>query len=91
MPKSGQAKLVLSNIGDREASLTINKQTIRIAAGAGGPHAKGPTLELPPGKYRYSLKVAGDSVRSNEIEVAADDTWGLLLAPGGDVLALHVY
>jgi hypothetical protein len=82
---------VLSNIGEREASFTINKKTIRIAAGAGGPHVRGPTLELPPGKYRYSLKVAGDTVKSNEIEVAADDTWGLMLAPDGDVLALHVY
>jgi hypothetical protein len=91
MPRPGQAKLLFVNIGDSEADLTINKQTIKIAAGAGGPHAKGPTLELPPGKYQYSLKVAGSPVRNNEIEVAADDTWGLMVAPGGDVMPLHVY
>ena len=91
MPKPGQARLLFSNLGDSEAALTINKQTIRIAAGAGGPHAKGPTLELPPGKYSYSLKVAGGPVRNNEIDVAADDAWGLLIAPGGDVMSLQVY
>jgi hypothetical protein len=91
MPRPGQAKLLFVNIGDSEANLTINKQTIKIAAGAGGPHAKGPTLELPPGKYQYSLKVAGSPVRNNEIEVAADDTWGLMVAPGGDVMPLQVY
>jgi catechol 2,3-dioxygenase-like lactoylglutathione lyase family enzyme len=91
MPKPGQAKLLLSNLGDGEATLTINKQAIRIAAGAGGPQAKGPTLELPPGKYRYSLKVAGGPVRTDEIELAADDAWGLMVGPGGDVLSLHVY
>jgi hypothetical protein len=91
MPKPGQARLLLSNIGDSDAALTINKQTIKIAAGAGGPHAKGPTLELPPGKYQYSVKVAGSAVQNNEIELAADDAWGLLVAPDGGVLPLHVY
>ena len=91
MPKPGQAKLMFSNLGNGEATVTINKQTIRIAPGAGGPQSKGPTLELPPGKYRYSLKVAGGPARSNEIEVAADDAWGLMVAPDGEVMPLHVY
>jgi hypothetical protein len=91
MPKPGQAKLMFTNLGDSEAALTINKQTIKIAAGAGGPHAKGPTLELPPGKYQYSLKVAGGPARNNAIEVAADDAWGLMIAPDGDVMSLQVY
>jgi hypothetical protein len=91
LPKPGQAKLMFSNLGDSEAALTINKQTIKIAAGAGGPHAKGPTVELPPGKYQYSLKVAGSPVRNNAIEVAADDAWGLMIAPGGEVMPLQVY
>ncbi len=91
MPKPGQAKLMFTNLGDSEAALTVNKQTIKIAAGAGGPHAKGPTLELPPGKYQYSLKVAGSPVRNNVIEVAADDAWGLMIAPDGEVMPLQVY
>jgi hypothetical protein len=90
-PRPGQAKLLLGNIGESDASLSINKQTIKIAAGAGGPGSKGPTLELPPGKYQYSVKVAGGPAQNNEIEVAADDAWGLMLAPDGAVLALHVY
>jgi hypothetical protein len=91
MPKPGQAKLMFVNIGDGEAAVTINKQTIRIAAGAGTPQSKGPTLDLPPGKYQYSLKVAGGPVRNNAIEVAADDAWGLMIAPGGEVMSLQVY
>ncbi len=91
MPKPGQAKLMFSNLGNGEATVTINKQSIRIAPGAGGPQSEGPTLELPPGKYRYSLKVGGGPARSNEIEVAADDAWGLMVAPDGEVMPLHVY
>jgi hypothetical protein len=91
MPKPGQARLMFVNVGDSEAAVTINKQTIKIAAGAGGPRAKGPTLDLPPGKYQYSLKVAGGPARNNVIELAADDTWGLMVAPGGEVMPLQVY
>ena len=91
MPKPGQARLMFGNMGDSEAALTINRQTIKIAAGAGGPQAKGPTLDLPPGKYRYSVKVAGRPAGSNEIEVAADDAWGLMVAPAGEVMPLQVY
>jgi hypothetical protein len=91
MPKPGQARLMFVNGGDSEAVLTINKQTIKIAAGAGGPQAKGPTLDLPPGKYRYSVRVAGRPAGNSEIEIAANDSWGLLVAPGGEVMPLQVY
>jgi hypothetical protein len=91
IPKPGQARLMFVNVGDSEAALTINKQTIKIAPGAGGPHAKGPTLDLPPGKYQYSLKVAGHPAQANSIEVAADDAWGLMVAPDGAVMPLQVY
>ncbi len=92
MPKPGQAKLLFGNMGGGEAAVTINEQTIKIAAGAGGPQSpKGPILELPPGKYQYSLKVAGGPARNNEIEIAADDTWGLMIAPNGEVLPLQMY
>jgi hypothetical protein len=46
---------------------------------------------LPPGKYQYSLKVAGRPARSSNIELAADDTWGLMIAPDGAVLPLQMY
>jgi hypothetical protein len=92
MPKPGLAKLMFGNMGGSEAAVTINKQTVKVAAGAGGPQSpKGPTLELPPGKYQYSLKVAGGPARNNQIEIAADDAWGLMIAPNGEVLPLQMY
>ena len=92
MPKPGQARLMFGNMGNSEAVLTIDKRAIKIAAGSGGPQSpKGPTLELPPGKYQYSLKVAGRPARSSHIELAADDTWGLMIAPSGEVLPLQMY
>lgn len=92
VPKPGQAKLVFGNLGGGEATVSINKQTIKIAGGVGGPQSpKPPMLDLPPGKYQYTLKVAGGPARNNQIEIDAGDTWGLMVAPSGDVLPLHMY
>jgi hypothetical protein len=92
MPKPGQAKLLLGNMGNQEAVLTINKQTVKIAAGAGGPQSpKGPMLDLPPGRYQYSLRMAGRPARNDTMTIAAGDAWGLMVGPTGEVLPLQMY
>jgi hypothetical protein len=92
VPKPGQSKLLFGNIGKSEATVSINNQTIKVAAGAGGPQsARPPMIDLPPGKYRYTLKIAGGPARNDQIEIGAGDTWGVMIAPGGDVLPLQMY
>src|SRR5262249_8673112 len=86
LPKPGQAKVMFGNMLPAEAIVTINKQVIKIAGGVGAKNPDGPSIELPPGKYTYSLK-GGDS---GEIEISANETWGLLIGPGG-LLPLQVY
>jgi hypothetical protein len=88
--KPGQAKLLFGNPLPAAAVVTINQQTIKVAAGAGAKAPDGPTLDLPPGKYKYSFKVAGGPARSEEVEVGAGETWGLLMGPGG-AFTLRVY
>ncbi|MCP3374800.1 hypothetical protein [Bradyrhizobium cajani] len=92
MPRDGQARVMLGNIGPKDASMTINKQTVKIAAGAGGPQSpKGPMLDLPPGQYPYTLRIPGRSARTESLTVAAGDAWGLMVGPSGDVLPLQMY
>lgn len=92
VPKPGQARLVFGNMGGSEAVLTINKQSIKIAGGAGGPQSPDrPMLDVPPGKYPYTLKLAGRPARSDTVEVTAGDAWGLMIAPSGEVLSLQIY
>jgi hypothetical protein len=91
LPPEGKAKVVLGNLSDRDASIVIDGKTIKVAAGVGaGKTPDGPTLELKPGKYRYVLKVPGKPNASEELIVAANETWGLLAGPGG-ILPLQVY
>jgi hypothetical protein len=91
LPPPGKAKVVLGNLSDREASVTIDNKTIKVAAGVGaGKTPDGPSLELKPGKYRYVMRTGGKAGDSGELVVAADDAWGLLVGPGG-ILPLQVY
>jgi hypothetical protein len=48
-------------------------------------------IDLPPGKYRYTLKIAGGPTRNDQIEIGAGDTWGMMIAPNGNVLPLQMY
>lgn len=90
LPKPGQAKVLIGNPNDSEAVVTINKQTMRVKPGAGAKNpADGPMLELAPGKYQVSFKMGGKSA-SETIEIGADETWGLLIGPGG-LLPLQAY
>ncbi len=91
LPAAGRAKVVLGNIGDEVASLTINQKSFKVAPGTGSsPTPDGPMLDLKPGKYKYVLKLAGKPSQAGEIVVGADDAWGLMVGPGG-VLALQMY
>ncbi len=90
MPKPGQVKILFGNINDAEAAITFNNKTIKIAAGVGTKAPDGPTLDVPPGKYKYSVKLPGKPAQSDEVEVGADETWGLMIGPGG-VLPLQAY
>jgi hypothetical protein len=91
LPKPGQVRLMLGNMGDVEASVTIDGKTTKVAPGVGSPKApSGPTFELAPGNYKVAVKVAGRPDRSSVLSVAADDSWGLMVTPAG-VLPLQIY
>jgi hypothetical protein len=98
-PMPGQARLLLGNSTDEEAVITINGQTIELAARAkladspvtGRESPDSQEINLPPGKYKVSLKVAGAAAQSRQFELAADETWGLVAGPAGLPLPLRIY
>ncbi|WP_257167750.1 hypothetical protein [Bradyrhizobium sp. SRS-191] len=92
LPKPGQAKLMLGNVGETDAVLTINKQTVKILAGTGSPKTpRGPLLDLPPGKYRYEVRTGSRAPFNDTIEIGAGDVWGLMVGPTGQALPLPLY
>jgi hypothetical protein len=101
LPRPGQVRLMLGNDADEDAVLSINGQAIELAAGAGRDVTttietarKSPDnreIDLPPGKYKVTLKVASGAAQTRELEVAADETWALLVGPAGVPLPLRLY
>ncbi len=90
LPKPGQAKVLVTNPNPVEATVTINKQTYKVAAGGGTKGPDGAMIDLPPGKHKYAIKLPGKPASNDELEVGADQTWGLLVGPVG-ALAMQVY
>lgn len=90
LPKAGQAKVLFGNMLDKEAVVTVSGKTIKVGPGVGSKAPDGPSLDLPPGKYKFSFKIANGLAQSEEVTVGADETWGLLFGPGG-ALPLQVY
>ena len=89
LPSPGQVKLRLGNTTDEEAVVAINEQTVTLAARA--KLRDGPEIDLPPGRFKVTLKVPGDAAQNREFEVAADESWGLLVGPAGVPLPVHLY
>jgi hypothetical protein len=90
-PVPGQVRLLLGNDTDEEAVITINEQTVELAARVEFNSPGRPEINLPPGRYKVSLKIASGAAQNREFEVAADETWGLVAGQAGVLLPVHLY
>ena len=82
LAKPGKVKAMFGNLLSAPVTFTINKQTVKVAPGVGANGPGGPTLELPPGKYKVSMK-SGQLEVSDDVTVGADEIWGFMAGPGG--------
>jgi hypothetical protein len=82
MAKPGKVKAMFGNLLGTPVTFTINKKTVKVAPGTGANGPGGPTLELPPGKYKVTMK-AGQLEVSEDVDVGADEIWGFMAGPGG--------
>ena len=100
-PKPGQVRLMLGNETDKEAVVAVNERTISLAAHAGEKLAYTDDaaseasdiqkIDLPPGKHTITVKVEGSAAQKRAFEVAANETWGLLVGPDGTPLPIRLY
>jgi hypothetical protein len=93
LPAPGKVRLLFGNMGDTEVSVSVNNKTVKIAPGVGGPSKpNGPTMELAPGAYKVTTKIAGRPAHNSDLTVAANDSWGLMVGPDGrDILPIQLY
>ena len=96
----GQARLMLGNATEEAAVMSINGRSVELAAGigdnfrsvpaTGDKSSAVPDMNLAPGRYSFTLKLASGASEKREFEVAANETWGLLAGPDG-IIPLHLY
>jgi hypothetical protein len=90
LPQPGRARLLITNFSEVEAVVTIGGQDIKLAPGVGIEAPDGPSLDLDPGHYPFTLTMPGQAPVEDALDLGADQTWGLVVAPGG-ALPLQVY
>jgi hypothetical protein len=88
--KPGQARVMLGNMSDADATIVIDGQELQVAAGEGADRPDGPALDLAPGTYTVTIIIAGQEDQEEQLEVGADEVWGLILGPGG-AMPLQLY
>ena len=83
MAKPGKVKAMFGNLLGAPVTFTINKQTVKVPPGAGANGPGGPTLELPAGTYKLTMKAAGQPDVTQDVTIGADEIWGFMAGPGG--------
>ena len=90
LPKPGQVKLMLGNMRDKAAEVTINGKPTKVPAGAGAKGPDGPIVELAPGKYDVALKTPGQPTQHENVEAGPNEIWMMMIGPGG-MLSVQAY
>ncbi|WP_314954330.1 hypothetical protein [Bradyrhizobium cosmicum] len=84
MPRPGRAALMFTNLADKEAVFIIDNRTVPLPARAGRERPEAPLFNMPPGKYRYTLKMEGRPDRDTAIDLVAGDAWDVTVGPDGN-------
>lgn len=93
LPAPGRARLVIANMTETDAVVTINGKDYTIAAGAGADDPKtGLNWEVAPGTFNVVLKQAGGNQPTEKLKLATGETWGVIIDPfGGNLMSTQIY
>lgn len=92
LPTSGKAKLILGNAHEQPATIVIDGKAHSIAAGVGAEDpADAESLEVSPGSHAVTVKIPGEADQSEQAELAADETWGVIVIPTGGFFLDRLY
>ncbi len=86
---AGSAFAGVCRADDKLDPLAGWRKGVKVAAGEGSKGPGGPTMDLPPGKYSFSYKIGSKPPKTDQVEIKAGETWGLMIGPGG-VLVVQV-
>jgi len=92
LPESGKGRLFLANGHSVAVVFTIGKTDYPLKAGQG---AKSPEQALnysvSPGAYKVTVKIPGQTPKTERVEITAGSTWGIIVLPTGGYLPMRMY
>jgi hypothetical protein len=85
LPPAGQSRLYFGNINEAPITYILNQKEVKVDPQDPSQQSMEgvPYLDLPPGKYEYTLTIPGEPAATDSIEVGVDESWGLIGGPGG--------
>ena len=92
LPLPGKARIYLGNMTDGQVVFDINQKKFIIKKQSVNDNSmkNAPFVDVPPGKYPFTLSMPDQAPVKDAIEVGPDETWGLIAGPGG-ALPLQMY
>ena len=90
VPPAGQARIIVGNVAEVAAVVSIDGQELTVAAGEGADEPDGPSLDLEPGEYTVTISIAGQPDQEEPLTLGADEAWALLVSPDG-AFSIQVY
>jgi hypothetical protein len=92
LPEPGKARLMLGNAHEKDVVFVVGDKEYKLAAGVGAKDPKDATsLHLAPGKYKVTIKIAGEADQSEDMQLGADETWGVVVIPTGGYFPTRLY
>lgn len=90
LPEPGTARIIVGNMTDSPASMTVGGKSASLKPNEGKNKPDGPSFSLAPGDYRLEAKVGAGGSVVEQIQVGPDETWAVLLSEEG-ILPLRMY
>lgn len=92
MPEPVKGRLILANAHNVRVVFTIGKTNYPVKAGAGAEGFQDAlNYTVRPGKYVIRIKIPGQPVKTETLQITKDSTWAIVALPTGGYMPLQLY
>ena len=92
LPEPGKGRIVMANGHTKPIVISIGKSNYPLRAGQGTADPRQAlNYSVAPGKYTLTIKIPGQALQTETVDITADTTWGAIVLPTGATLTNRLY